>query len=1030
MGFAVGSMRNQIRLPIPGRGIVPFLSPHDVTAWLTLQRLTLGLPGLCTEPDMFYHHSGDVFVSDVQSRVLMAPGSSLRFDTAFNILGLQVLGAACRLGRLAFALAGSGQVEVTLWQGLSGGAAQRVMSDIVTLDPATEALFEVERALLNPQAGSIWVELHAVGGAQDVWIDRGHFLTDARPDPAVHLAICRPNPNQNGEWPTADRTLALILDWAALQEDKVSVLTCGPVVEESAVLITLPPAATAQAAHLALLTAARLRGFSHALLLDADVLLSTDTLDRTLAGLSILRDPRQALGAGALGTADPWQLDHNGQARTAQGRLRPLSARTDLRKAHNVLQVSQGADAETAQILPQSMFLAFSLSVLGHDPASALIQDPATDETFLQEGLVQVRQVPGLLIRRDPHAAPSKSMLTLQNLIFPEQGLCTELRMYVHGPVAYDEHSHAILIEPNAVASFDTYFNALSLGKWHQSCHLNGLWLGLTGLGRAEVKVFHAIPGQSWEVLATSVITLSPREETRLDLSHYADTATRGMVYFEVRALSQDVRLTTARFMTEGVADPSRKLALSITTFRREAQVQTTARRLAQYFDQAEYADKMECFIVDNGDSAQIPDHPKIRRIVNTNLGGAGGFTRGLLEAEAAGFSHVLFMDDDAAIPMEALHRTYMFLALAKDPRAAVAGAMINSTEKWRMAENGAVFDRKCHPKFGGTDLRDRDQVFGMENESAQTRPDKMYGGWWFFAFPVAQVTRHPFPFFVRGDDVNFSLANGFAITTLNGVVSFAEDFVDKESPLNWYLDLRSHMVHHLTLDNMALGRLALAGIGLTFFRRNLVKFQYESIEAILMAWADVLKGPDYFATNADAATPRAAIKALTKTEVWRPVAQVDLKHRAGFLDGKVHARRKFYPWSLNGHFLPFFGLWGSKRIIPAWQRGHTDAFWGSVQLTFLNAARDKAYVTRRSNLRAVQVLARMVALYLRTVLSYRSLQTLYQTRYPEITTPDFWRKALNLPPDPLAEVAGESVDDLLIDRAFEGHDGRQHVFG
>lgn len=1030
MGFAVGSMRNQIKLPVLDSGIVPFLSPHEVTSWLTLQRLTLGLPGLCTEADLFYHHSGDVFVSDVQSRVLMAPGSRLSFDTAFNILGLQVLSAACRIGRLALALAGTGQVEVTMWQSLPDGAAQRVMSDIVTLDPNTETLFEVARPLLNRQATAIWAELHAVGGAQEVWIDRGRFLTDSRPEPSIHLAICRPNATPPGERPATDGILGTILDWAALQEDKVSVLTCGPVAEASAVLITLPPAGTMQAAHLALLTAARLRGFSHVLMVDADVLLSTDTLDRTLAGLSILRDPRQALGAGVLGAVDPSQLDHNGLVRGANGKLRPLYARTDLRIAPNVLQVSQSNDPKTARILPQTTFLAFSLSVLGHDPACALIPDPTSDLTFLREGLVQVRQIPGLLIRRDTAAAQAKSLLTLQNMIFPEQSLCTELQMYFHGhgPVAYDEQTEAIVIEHNAMACFDTYFNALSIGKWHQSCHLNGLLLGLTGQGRAEVKVFHAIPGQSWEVLATTVVTLSPREETRLDLSHYGDTATRGMIFFEVRALSPGVRLTTARYMTEGVPDLTRRLALSITTFRREAQVQTTARRLAHYFDHAEYADQMDCFIIDNGDSAQIPDHPKIRRIVNANLGGAGGFTRGLLEAEASGYSHVLFMDDDAAIPMEALHRTYMFLCLAKDPKAAVAGAMINNTEKWRMAENGAVFDRKCHPKFGGTDLRSRDQVFWMENESAQARSAKMYGGWWFFAFPVAQVKRHPFPFFVRGDDVNFSLANGFAITTLNGVVSFAEDFVDKESPLNWYLDLRSHMVHHLTLENMRLGRLALAGIGLNFFRRNLLKFQYESIEAILMAWVDVLKGPDYFASNADAATPRAAIKALTKAEVWQPVADVDLIPRAGFLDRNLKGRRKFYPWSLNGHFLPLFGLWGSKRVIPAWQRSHTDAFWGSVQLTFLNATSDMAYVTRRSNLRAARLIVRMVALYLRTVLSYDVLQGLYKRRYPEITTQGFWRAALNVPQDLSGQMADEGSDDLLVNRALEGHDGAQHL--
>ena len=81
------------------------------------------------------------------------------------------------------------------------------------------------------------------------------------------------------------------------------------------------------------------------------------------------------------------------------------------------------------------------------------------------------------------------------------------------------------------------------------------------------------------------------------------------------------------------------------------------------------------------------------------------------MEATKAGFSHCLFMDDDASFHMENIARTYMFLAFSKDRRNAVAGAMINNTHKWAMWENGAWFDGSCHPLYCGTDLRDRGQV-------------------------------------------------------------------------------------------------------------------------------------------------------------------------------------------------------------------------------------------------------------------------------------------------------------------------------
>ena len=55
----------------------------------------------------------------------------------------------------------------------------------------------------------------------------------------------------------------------------------------------------------------------------------------------------------------------------------------------------------------------------------------------------------------------------------------------------------------------------------------------------------------------------------------------------------------------------------------------------------------------------------KIDIIQNMNAGGAGGFTRGMIEImnrkEKEGYSHVLLMDDDAIIQPDLLVRLYGF---------------------------------------------------------------------------------------------------------------------------------------------------------------------------------------------------------------------------------------------------------------------------------------------------------------------------------------------------------------------------------
>ncbi len=189
---------------------------------------------------------------------------------------------------------------------------------------------------------------------------------------------------------------------------------------------------------------------------------------------------------------------------------------------------------------------------------------------------------------------------------------------------------------------FDSYFNALNIGKWHAACEPEGLYLGLLGRGRVLVKVFHAIPDRSWELLCDAAYTLSPANETMIDLSDYAKTAVTGMIYFELHAISPGVQLMEARYAVPGRINPDVKLCLSITTFKREAEVENTARRMSRYFKTCDFADQMHLNIVDNGNSANIIEIHKITRIPNANLGGAGGFTRGLIEADTAGLQPCL----------------------------------------------------------------------------------------------------------------------------------------------------------------------------------------------------------------------------------------------------------------------------------------------------------------------------------------------------------------------------------------------------
>lgn len=589
-------------------------------------------------------------------------------------------------------------------------------------------------------------------------------------------------------------------------------------------------------------------------------------------------------------------------------------------------------------------------------------------------------------------------MPTLQNFIAPDPEICTEHALFYQakGAIGLSQSTGRYVLAPGARISFGTYFNLFSLGKWNRSCHLDSLFAEVSGTGKAEIRIVHARPSLSWEVVYCEIADLQDGQPHVISLQDFAGKDIEGALYAEVQALGGEVTLTGGRFFTEDKPEQLPRLAVSITTFKREKEVQSTVARLERFLGQFAYGSQIRVQVVDNGQSAEIAATENVIPYPNRNLGGAGGFARGLLEAEKDGYTHCLFMDDDASFHMENIARCYTFLALSRDPKTALAGAMINNTHKWCMWENGAFFDGSCHPLYNGTDLRNPGEVAQMEFNSARSTPATLYGGWWFFAFPVASVSRHPFPFFVRGDDISFSLANDFRICTLNGVVSFQDDFTEKESPQTLYLDLRNHIIHHLVFDQLERSPLGTARIAIRFMMRSMLRFKYESAEAQLLAWQDVMKGPAFFDENIDMSQRRADIKALMQDEVWRDAAEAPAPGRARFSRLPRRLRHYLGLATLNGHLIPFWKSIGDRMVLDISGRGIVFPAFGGARLTYFNTRGDKAYTVTHSKRCFFSLAWRMTKTLLAFRSSYGSLKAAYRKGYADMASKAYWEKTLD----------------------------------
>lgn len=528
----------------------------------------------------------------------------------------------------------------------------------------------------------------------------------------------------------------------------------------------------------------------------------------------------------------------------------------------------------------------------------------------------------------------------------------------------------------------DGWFNLLNLASWEQSARLGAVRLKLVGQGRVRLTLWHKVGAD--EPYSLGVYDLSLPADVPV-----STLPQNGVIWPDIKAC-ENSQIDEIGWWTDTRQAPIR-LAIVITTFRRETGVTMAAERLASALANHISADQAHIFLIDNGQTLVLPDHPRWTVVPNRNLGGSGGFARGMAEATDRGFTHCLFMDDDAATTDEAVLRTVAYLRLAKSPKVAVAGAMISEVPKNQMWEYGARFDGMCRPISHGVDLADQPSALVMEQA---LKPEKLlYGGWWFFAFPLAAVTHWPFPFFVRGDDSSFSLANRFDIARLAGVASVQEGFDRKSSPLTRYLDMRYHLHHLMVFPHLTprhLRRWRSVQTALRLIARNIATMHYDSAAAELIAWRDMMRGPEFFAADPTASERRAEIANLTLQEEWHPDA-TPLSEDVVPVPSRLENR--LIKLSLNGHLIPFWQQIAPARTISIAQRGRTAAYWGASRVQVQDIGGGRMMDLGHSKRRAFGLGVRAVGLTVAWLVRYPHLQRRHRAGYLTLATRAFWDK-------------------------------------
>ncbi|KAB0566828.1 glycosyltransferase family 2 protein [Brucella pituitosa] len=579
---------------------------------------------------------------------------------------------------------------------------------------------------------------------------------------------------------------------------------------------------------------------------------------------------------------------------------------------------------------------------------------------------------------------------TIQRVIFPTVAEIDKSSLFVRWPdggATASADMFGINLSKGTVLDLSTFFNSFSHKKWLDLTGLQNLSVRFEGTGKFLIKILCYTETAAASNILEKELILSG-EESILELPNL-DGIDGNIIALNIRSLQEDSHIKCLEWVTLEVPKRAVKLAAVITTFKRELPAQRAIDKFKDVIIPHSPHTPIELFVIDNGQSLDISiENTAIHLIPNPNLGGAGGFARGLKEVQDRNqFTHTLFMDDDAACEPESVWRTCALLSYAHDTKLSVAGGMFHTETPTVQYEKGATLLLNGNGPVWATHYHNRDLSDIAVVASNDYGDWANYGAWWFFAFPLSEISQYPFPFFVRGDDTDFSIANNLRIATMNGIATWCENFGYKVSPSVEYLAHRSWLALAL-LHGDAEKVKSVYKHCLKHALLMTLRFQYACAHAVLDAIEDVSKGPEFFSNN-----PAPIEKLSSFKNIYPPlkVTAEDFLKIVPVPRTSPGARRLIGLLTLGGLLLPKSKLrdkYAHTRI--PWEAGQ----WNLLRLNgAVYGVGENLSLFKRDRTALAKVMRRILKARVTVFRNLSHLQSDYKAAGVKIRTKEYWEK-------------------------------------
>lgn len=435
-------------------------------------------------------------------------------------------------------------------------------------------------------------------------------------------------------------------------------------------------------------------------------------------------------------------------------------------------------------------------------------------------------------------------MIRLQSVLLPSAEVCDISELYYH--------------KRDFRIDFNGYFNLFYLEKRKKYTQIKNLILELNVCGYCELILVH-----NGNDLKRYPLDSSNPKQYKIHFPY--EQYSKGAFWF---ALVEDERITNRKLNGAFVTDyePGNEQAVNIgidiCTFKRETYVLRNLKQLKERVLQnteLDVSSHVHIFVVDNGKT--LDKHEQIRQLVesssgkitivpNKNAGGAGGFTRGMLEIlkKKEDFTHVLLMDDDAVIEPDTLIRLYGFLSTVKKEwkDITVGGVMLREDYPYMLYcagewwEKGNIINPGMHLDIRDTETAMCDYLLETGHEHER------YSGWWCccYSLNTVQDNNLPIPLFLHHDDIEFGLRNkDKGIVFFNGIGIWHRGAELTILSSNLYYDIRNNLIEIALHQNGDMFITALHFV-LKSLTSSAIQYKYENLLLIQKAVLDFLKGP------------------------------------------------------------------------------------------------------------------------------------------------------------------------------------------